>query len=95
VQSGYAYWQKRGKAPDMSFNTLIFFAMVLVSVQMLIVWLITVANKQYFTGPAAEYAQCIKRLGKDKPMAALAMKICYGASMLEVAGLALLKGCQQ
>jgi hypothetical protein len=75
----------------MKFNTLDLIGMGLISVQMLAVWLITVANKQYFTGRGVEYAQCIKRLGKDQPMAALAMKICYGASMLEVAGLALLK----
>lgn len=75
----------------MTFREMAVVVIVLISIQMLVVWIVTVLNKQYFTGKAAEYALCIKRLGKDKPLAALTIKICYGASLLEVFVLSLLK----
>jgi hypothetical protein len=75
----------------MSFNGIVFVAIGLAAVQMLVAWLITNANKEYFRRPASHYGQAIKELGRHKPWAARIIRIRYGLLLVELLAVALLK----
>ena len=75
----------------MSSNGIAFAAIGLAAIQMLIAWLVTNANKEYFRGPASHYGLAIKELGKHKPWAARTIRICYGLLLVEFLVVVLLK----
>lgn len=54
-------------------------------VQFMVVWIVTRANKEHFDQyPAAAYFRAVADLAKHKPRAALTIRLCYAASLIEV-----------
>jgi hypothetical protein len=64
----------------------------LMALQMLVVYLISRANRDIFGNrPASAYGQAVAELAEKRPLAGAVVRICYGLCIVEVIGLALIK----
>ena len=75
----------------MNIRTLSLIVVALIALQMLIVWVITAANKDLFHRPAVGYPKAVQDLSARNPFAGFVLKGCYLASIVEVALVAFVK----
>jgi predicted negative regulator of RcsB-dependent stress response len=69
----------------MNIKIVVLIVVALVAVQMLIVWIITSKNQEFFKDKEAlGYADAVSELSAAKPLAGLILKLCYAACVIEV-----------
>ncbi len=69
----------------MTLRTLTLIIVALMVMQVLVICIATVMNKQYLDRwPAREYSRAIASLAKDKPVAGWTIRLCYLACVMEL-----------
>lgn len=69
----------------MTLKSLVLTLLPLMALQCVVIFFVTRANKEYFDRrKALEYGHALRDLAKDRPLAALTIKLCNGLYLVEL-----------